>query len=113
MPAIPNKLFDVRNGNGVTDTDSTVYNRAELIVFKDNAAKNAMLDAFAAVRGYQATIPDPQNQGQTIPNPKGTLVFFRQELTAILKEIYKAYKVQAAIKAAQDSANASVTDELQ
>lgn len=33
------------------------------------AKKQKVLDLYCQTRGYQETIPDPENPGQTIPNP--------------------------------------------
>lgn len=70
MPAIPTKLFDVRQGNNAADADATVYPRATLIVFKDNAAKQTVIDAFALLGSYSATLPDGS------PNPQSAQSFF-------------------------------------
>ena len=80
MPALPNKLFDVRNGNNAVDSDATVYPRATIIVFKDNAAKQTVMDAFALLGNYSATLPDGS------PNPQSDQQFFNKELQQFIKE---------------------------
>ena len=110
MPAIPNKLFDVRNGNGVTDTDSTVYNRAELIVFKDNAAKNKVEDAVATYTGWQATVPD--GKGGQVPNPVSKAQNLNKYITKILRDVVKATSANAAANAAIAIANSASESEL-
>jgi hypothetical protein len=77
MPAIPTKLFDVRQGNNSVDSDATVYPRATLIVFRDNAAKDAVIDAFADVHGWEAM------DAGTRPNKQA---FFNQELQYLIRE---------------------------
>lgn len=80
MPAIPSKIFDVRQGNNAVDSDATVYPRATLIVFKDNAAKDAVIDAFADVYGWEAM------DAGTRPNKRA---FFNQELQYLIREIVR------------------------
>lgn len=57
MPAIPTKLFDVRNGNNAVDSDTTVYPNATIIVFRDAAAKTAAIDAVCDVGNYASLDP--------------------------------------------------------
>lgn len=95
MPAIPTKLFDVRQGNNAVDSDTTVYPRATLIVFRDNAAKQDVIDAFALMGGYSVTLPDGT------PNPQSAQAFFMSELTAFVKgRVREARHRAAAIVAA-------------
>lgn len=107
MPAVPTKLFDVRNGNNAVDADATAYPRATLIVFKDNASKNAVMKAFADAYGYQATVPDPATPGATIPNPQSEQGFFNRLLQDYIRGIYKAQKEAAATAAALATATAA------
>lgn len=112
MPAIPTKLFDVRQGNNSIDSDGTVYPRAALIVYKDNAAKSAIEDAFATMRGYQATIPDPANPSNTIPNPQSKQQFFHKSIEQFIRDTYRASKVVAAVNTAKATAETAADAEL-
>ena len=107
QPAVPTKLFDVRNGNGVVDSGTT-YPFAITIVFKDKASHDAVVAAFASQYGYQATIPDPANAGQTIANPQSTKQFTMAKITQYLKGIYRADAVTAATKSAGTTASSAV-----
>lgn len=107
QPAVPTKLFDVRNGNGVVDSGTT-YPFAITIVFKDKASHDAVVAAFASQYGYQATIPDPANAGQTIANPRSTKQFTMAKITQFLKDIYRADAVTAATKSAGATASSAV-----
>lgn len=112
---IPNKLFDVRNGNGLTmpaGGDAGTYNRATYIPFKDNASKDAIIDAVCYMGGYQDTVPDPNNPGSTIPNPQSKQAFFNKRLIEFLRDNYKAYKVSVAEKAAKATADAAAETDL-
>ena len=104
MPAIPTtKLFDFRQGNNSIDSDTTVYPRATLMVFRDNAAKQNVIAAFALLGSYSATIPDPNNPGQTIANPQSEQAFFMAELTAFVNgKVREARHRTAAIAAANN-----------
>lgn len=101
---VPARLFDVRGGNGLT-LDGTTYNRATVIVFKDNASKDAIIDAVCALRGYQATV-----DGQ--PNPQSKQAFFNAFLQQELKDYYREWKKRAAADAAGATAAASADAEL-
>lgn len=110
MPA-PTKLFDVSNANGATIGGETVV-RGTLIWYKDNAAKNKVEDQFALAYGYQATVPDPNNAGQTIPNPQSKGAFLNKQLTQYIRAIVKSAQVQAATATAAASAATSADTEL-
>lgn len=79
MPAVPTKLFDVRNGNNSTDSDTTTYPRATFIVFKDDAAKNTVIDAFCQLGSYTGF----QADGVT---PISKQAFFNRELQQIIRD---------------------------
>ena len=112
---VPTKLFDVRNGNGLT-LDAVTYPRATAIVFRDNAAKNKVMDAFASAYGYQATIPNPnagqEGQPATIPNPQTQQAFFNQQITRYIRDIVRSEEIKAAAKTAGDNAAATVDADL-
>lgn len=107
---IPQKLFDVRNGNGLT-IDSVTYSRATYIAYKDNASKDALIDAVCAMGGYQATI-GTDAQGQPIPNPQSKQQFYTKRIEQFLRDNYKAYKISMAEKAAKATAEAAADAEL-
>lgn len=109
MP-IPTKSFDVQNGNGAV-LDVT-YPRGTFIAYKDNASKNAIEDAFATMRGYQATIPDPANPSNTIPNPQSKQQFFQKSVEQFIRDTYKASKVSAAANTASSTAATAADAEL-
>lgn len=97
------KLFEVRNGSSEAST---------LIVFKDAPSKNAVIDAFCDQYGYQETIPDPDNPAQTISNPQTKQEFYHEQLTAYLRDIYKASKVAIATRTAATTALEEAENEL-
>lgn len=104
-PQGPNKLFDVRNNVGGASV-------LTYIAFKDAAAKDKVVDAFAREYGYQAQIPDPVNPGQTIANPQSKTQFFNQRLTQYLKEVVKADAIKQAATAATKTASDTADAEL-
>ncbi len=116
----PTKLFDVRNGNGAVIGADT-YNRATIIVYRDNAAKDKVIQRFCEAYGYQATVPnpafnpqlpvDPVTNPQTIPNPVSNQVFFNRQLTAYIRDVVRAQGIAAAAEAAKKkSADAEDTE---
>lgn len=112
---VPTKLFDVRNGNGLT-LDAVTYTRATAIVYRDNAAKDKVESAFATAYGYQETIPNPnagqEGQPATIPNPESKRAFMQKQLTRYIKDIVRSEDIKAAAKTAGDNAAASVDADL-
>lgn len=110
MPA-PTKLFDVANGNNATISGETVT-RGTLIWYKDNAAKNKVIQRFCEAYGYQATIPDPNKPGQTIPNPVSDQTFFNRQLTQYIKDIVRARGINAAVATASITAAAAEDADL-
>lgn len=107
----PNRLFDVRNGNGTID-GATTYARAVVIPFKDAASEQKIIDSFATAYGYQATIADPANPGQTIPNPQSKKQFFMRQLTRYINDVHRAEVVKTAAKTAGEGAGATADGEL-
>lgn len=114
---IPTRLFDVRNGNGLT-LDGVTYPRATVIVFKDNAAKDAMIDAICAMGGYQATVPNPayapnvEGSQPTIANPQTKQQFYTKRIEQFLRDNYRAWKTSVAEKAAKATAETAADAEL-
>lgn len=56
---------------------------------------------------YQATIPDPNNPGQTIPNPETAQQFAYRMVVQFTKDQIKKYNLYVA-QQAQAAANAAV-----
>ena len=117
----PTKLFDVRNGNGIVD-NSVAQPQATYIAYKDAAAKQKVLDAFATAYGYPATVPNPafdsskpvdaQTNPQTIPNPQTKQAFFNRQLTAYIRDIVRSEAIKTAAKTASDTASTAVDLDL-
>lgn len=110
MPA-PIKLFSVNKGNGAVINAETATH-ATLIWYRDNAAKQSVIDDFCAAYGYQATIPDPARPGQTIPNPQSQQDFFNDQLRRFIREVIRGQRVQAAASSAGASAGAAADADL-
>jgi hypothetical protein len=111
MSQAPTKLFDVKNGNGIVD-NGVAQPQATYIVFKNAAAKQAIIDSFATAYDYQATVPDPANPGQTIPNPQSKQAFFNRRLTLFIRDVHKSEQVKVAAKTATDTASAAADADL-
>jgi len=76
MP-LPKKLFDVRNLANAVDADTTDYPQCTGVVFRDNAARNKVLDAFADQYGYNSETDGTKQQ------------FFNRVLTSQIKAIVR------------------------
>lgn len=91
MPAVPTKLFDLRQGNSSVDADGTVYPRATLIVYKDNAAKNAIEAAICTAYGQPVSAAN-----------------FNKILTDFIKAHYRNSKGNDAAVVAQATADSEL-----
>lgn len=114
MPA-PTKLFDVSNGNGAVISGETV-DRGTLIWFRDNAAKNKVIDNFVYAYGYTDTVPNP-NFGQpgepaTIPNPVGKQPFFNRIIRDYIRDVVQSREIKAAEDAARATAAGTIDTDL-
>lgn len=118
---IPTGLLDVRSGNGLTINsggDAGTYTRATYIAFKDNASKDAIIDAVCAMGRYQETVPNPAynpnvvGSQPTMPNPVSKQAFFNKRLRDFLRDNYRAYKISVAEKAAKAAAETTADAEL-
>lgn len=105
MP-IPTKLFDVSNGNGVIDA-GVPYPSATVIVYRDAAAKNKIIDAVARAGSYSATLP-----GGVTPNPQSKQVFFNKWLSNTIRDIVRNDAVSEAARAAAVAAGATADADL-
>ena len=63
----PARLFDVRNGNGIVDAGVTQA-QATYIVYKDAAAKQALIDALCDLGNYDALNPATRPSRQAFAN---------------------------------------------
>jgi hypothetical protein len=117
----PTKLYDVRNGNGLTipaGPDAGTYTRATYIAFRNDAAKNDIIEAFAVMGGYQATVPNPAydpavvGSQPTIANPQTKQQFYTKRIEQFLRDNYRAWKTSVAEKAAKSTAEAAADAEL-
>lgn len=107
----PTKLFRIDNGNGATINAETAT-RATLIWYRDNAAKQSVIDDFCDAYGYKATIADPARPGQMIPNPVSQQEFFNDQLRRYIREVIRGQRVQAAANSAGASAGAAADNDL-
>lgn len=116
----PTKLFDVSNGNGAVISGTTVT-RGTIIWYRDNEAKNKVMQAFADAYGYQATVPnpafapskpeDPVTNPATIPNPQGQQAFFNKQISNYIRDVVKGQIVKTAAEtAAKTAADAEEAD---
>lgn len=110
----PTKLFDVGNGNGAVIGGNTVT-RGTIIWYRDDAAKNKVIDNFCAAYGYQDVVPNP-NAGQpgepdTIPNPQGKQAFFNKQVSNYIRDIVRSQAIKVASEtAAKTAADAEDAD---
>jgi hypothetical protein len=107
MPA-PVKLFDVANGNGVVNSGETVA-RGTLVWYRDDAAKNKVIDAVCATNGYADVVAEAQRRNTT---PPAKQVFFNRVLTDFLRAAVRSVEVNAAATAAGNQAGAAIDAEL-
>lgn len=74
-----------------------------------NPQKNAITQDFAAATGWQANIPDPQNPGQTIPNPVTKAKWLDARIDAHVRAVVRDYRLAVARAAAEAGALVDMT----
>ena len=75
------------------------------LTFDTGAATVAsIVDDLAAANGYQATIPDPANPGQTLPNPQTKAAFAKEMVRQYIVRTIRDYRKEAAAKLAREAA---------
>lgn len=67
------------------------------------------INGFVA-QGYQATIPDPDNAGQTIDNPQTPEQFMCERIFNYISEVSKANAVSVAMEQARQQVTAMADD---
>jgi hypothetical protein len=77
------------------------------------AAQVARVEAaFAFQYGYQATLPDEANPGQSLPNPETKSQFVKRMMAEHLRSVVKAYEVGLAQQQAGATAGAGIDTDL-
>lgn len=75
--------------------------------------KDRILDGLCYQNAYQDNIPDPENEGQTIPNPESKAVYAKRMVMQYIKNNVIAYEatrdIEVAKKAAIDKASADIS----
>ena len=67
----------------------------------DTTLINEAVDALCTQGGYRATLPDPNNAGQTIPNPQTKNQFAKQQLRDFVRNAVLEQRNRAAQAANQ------------
>jgi hypothetical protein len=75
-------------------------------------ARPLIVAAFAAAYGYQPTIPDPNNPGNTIPNPVSPEKFAEQCVVAYVRDIARSHLKKRKVALAQQQADQEAADEV-
>lgn len=69
-------------------------------------------NAFASAYGYQATIPDPNNAGQTIPNPETKGQFTERKIREFIREVVAGQEATVDANTARSARIAEVNTNL-
>lgn len=64
-------------------------------------AVTRVLNAFGSAYGYKATIPDPANHGQTIPNPQTLAVFAQLRVKDFIQDLVRSQEAVSAAETAR------------
>jgi hypothetical protein len=73
-----------------------------------DALVTRVLNGFCGLHGYQATIPNPVNPEEMIPNPDTKAEFMRKKLLAIIKRAVLEYEGNEAQRASLAAGDTSV-----
>lgn len=71
--------------------------------------KTAITQDFATATGWKATVPDPLNPGQTIPNPVTRGKWLDNRIDGYLKSVVREHRLSVARAAAETAALADMT----
>ncbi len=85
---------------------------ATLTITIPNAQLTRVANAVATQHGYQAEVPDPDNPGQTIPNPQTKADFAREVLMRFLRETVRAHEAAVAAESARQTAITKADSEV-
>lgn len=77
---------------------------ANITIQIPDAQMQRVMDAFTKQFGYQDTIPDPDNLGQTKPNPETKQQFVQKQFRTYIKDVVAGYEGMAANQAASQKA---------
>lgn len=75
-----------------------------------NPQKQNITSDFAAATGWQATVPDPGNPGQTMPNPVTRAKWLDNKIDAYVRATVRDYRLAQARAAADATATTDMTD---
>lgn len=85
---------------------------ATMTITIPDAQLNRVRDAFAAAYGYSATVPDPANPGQTIPNPENKTQFTQRMVRKYMHEVVKGYEATKDAETARQAAIIKAENEV-
>jgi len=72
-----------------------------------------IIEAFCVTYGYQQNVLDPDNPGQTIPNPETAAEFARRKVAEYTKEVITAYETKKTQQTLATAAVEAVKQEIQ
>jgi len=82
---------------------------AQISITVPDALVPRIQSAFALSYEYKAQIPDPQNPGQTIPNPENMAAFLRRILKEFMRDVVIEQEAGAAQATARQNAYTQIT----
>lgn len=74
-----------------------------------NPQKTNITQDFAAATGWQANVPDPQNPGQTMPNPITRAKWLDNKIDAYVRATVRDYRLAVARQTADATATTDMT----
>lgn len=79
---------------------------AAITITIPDAVITRVLDALSLGRGYQTEIPDPDNPGQTIPNPASKANYAKAQLKSFVRSEVRSYE---SVRDGNQAAAAAIT----
>lgn len=67
-------------------------------------------NSFCAYHGWTETIPDPNNPGETIPNPVTQNAFIKKRIALFIKDSIRTYESEQATLAAVGDVNTLIIE---
>lgn len=105
----PTRFYRVRAIGGSNDT---ILAGGFALEFRDVPSRNIIVNAFTDAYGYTDTIPDPDNPGQTIPNPVTRAAFTARQLELYIRSVVRQKLTQNDADAAKAAKEAELDADL-
>ena len=83
---------------------------AEIVIKIPDAKLNRVVDGVCGNFGYQENVPDPDNDGEVMPNPQTKGQFAKAQIVKYTKDCVRAYEYKVSEATERSRVNQEVDD---